>query len=119
MKLLTLFISSALTFSVVGAPGSTHSSISQDTVKVQVVDYSGKPPFKREVMQLSVTDVAKLEEVRDGSPVEYAEVRTVVMRGKPPYRRMVETLPVYDVAQLEVLDSSKSIKAGKPPFKRH
>ena len=119
MKLLSLFISSALSFSAASAPNQTTTPASQETVKVQMVDYSGKPPFKREVVMLPVADVAKLEEVQGGTPVEYVTVRTVVMRGKPPYRRTVETLPMYDVAQLEVVNSQKSKKTGKPPFKRH
>ncbi|WP_334013527.1 hypothetical protein [Alteromonas sp. S167] len=95
-------------------------SASDETVNVQVVDYSGKPPFKRRVVELSVNDVAQLETAGQEA-VEYVEVREVVMRGKPPYRRVTKMMPVYDVAQLEVIDdtSSTSKKGTRPPFKRH
>ncbi|MBU3022362.1 hypothetical protein [Aestuariibacter sp. A3R04] len=119
MKLLVFFISSTLSFTAISAANANPSNASQDTVKVQVVDYSGKPPFKREVIMLPVADVAKLENAQGDTPTEYAEVRTVVMRGKPPFRRTVETLPVYDVAQLDVVKNQPPVKAGKPPFKRH
>jgi hypothetical protein len=91
-----------------------------ETVDVQVVDYSGKPPFKRTVVTMSVDDVAQLESVGQEA-VEYVEVKEVVMRGKPPYRRVTKTMPVYDVAQLEVLEEQDtSTKRGtRPPFKRH
>ena len=96
------------------------SASTEETVDVQVVDYSGKPPFKRKVVSLSVSDVAQLESVGQEA-VEYVKVKEVVMRGKPPYRRVTTMMPVYDVAQLEALEEqSDTQKRGKrPPFKRH
>lgn len=88
-----------------------------ETVKIQVADFSGKPPFKRNIVEVSVKDVAKLEEIsQGGQPTEYVEVRTVDMRGKPPYRRQVETLAVYDVAKLE--EVQQKVRTGRPPFQR-
>lgn len=88
------------------------------THRVQVVDYTGKPPFKRTMVELDVHDVAKLESV--STPVEYVEIRTVDMIGKPPFKRTIKRVPVYDVAQLEAtLESEKPALIGRPPFKRH
>lgn len=88
-----------------------------ETVNIQVADFSGKPPFKRTTLAVSVEDVAKLEAIsQNGEPTEYVEVRTVEMRGKPPYRRQVEKLPVYDIAQLE--EVQQQVRTGRPPFKR-
>ncbi|MBT3134113.1 hypothetical protein KL866_03120 [Alteromonas sp. ALT199] len=96
------------------------SASNDETVDVQVVDFSGKPPFKRKIVSLSVNDVAQLESVGQDA-IEYLEVKDVIMRGKPPYRRVTKMMPVYDVAQLEVLEEQADTqKRGKrPPFKRH
>jgi len=95
-------------------------AVSDDTVEVQVVDYSGKPPFKRQTITMSVSDVAQLESVGEEA-IEYVEVKEVVMRGKPPYRRVTTMMPVYDVAQLEMLEEpdEKQRRGTRPPFKRH
>jgi len=91
-----------------------------DTIEVQVVDYSGKPPFKRKVVSMSVNDVAQLESVGEEA-IEYVEVKEVIMRGKPPYRRVTTMMPVYDIAQLEVLEkqNEKQKRGTRPPFKRN
>ncbi|MFZ8198377.1 hypothetical protein [Alteromonas portus] len=90
-----------------------------ETVDVQLIDYSGKPPFKRKIVSLSVNDVAQLESVGQEA-IEYVEVKEVIMRGKPPYRRVTTMMPVYDVAQLEVLEEKADTqkRGTRPPFKR-
>lgn len=90
-----------------------------EMIAIQVVDYAGKPPFKRKIVSLPVHDVAQLE-LAGGEPKEYVEVKEVIMRGKPPYRRITTTMPVYDVAQFELLETEQqSQKQGsRPPFKR-
>ncbi|MBU2978081.1 hypothetical protein [Alteromonas sp. C1M14] len=109
---LSLGAASFILFSASAAFANTQ------THTVQVVDYSGKPPFKRTMVELDVHDVAKLETVN--TPVEYVEVRTVDMSGKPPFKRSIKRVPVYDVAQLEVtLEQEKPALIGRPPFKRH
>mgnify|MGYP000382570009 CR=1 FL=1 len=96
------------------------TSSTDETVDVQVVDYSGKPPFKRKIVSLSVNDVAQLESVGQEA-IEYVEVKEVIMRGKPPYRRVTTMMPVYDVAQLEMLEEQNDTqkRGTRPPFKRH
>ena len=114
----SLITAVSLGFSANAAQAMTSST--DETVDVQVVDYSGKPPFKRKVISLSVNDVAQLESVGQEA-IEYVEVKEVIMRGKPPYRRVTTMMPVYDVAQLEVFEEqTETQKRGtRPPFKRH
>tara|TARA_Y100000296_G_scaffold15233_1_gene17940 strand:+ start:2310 stop:2678 length:369 start_codon:yes stop_codon:yes gene_type:complete len=92
----------------------------EETVEIQVIDYSGKPPFKRRTVNLSIHDVAQLESVGEEA-VDYVAVKEVIMRGKPPYRRVTTMMPVYDVAQLELLEQEKTAqkRGTRPPFKRH
>jgi len=96
------------------------ASNDQDTIDIQVVDYSGKPPFKRVVKTVPVSDVAQLEALGEAA-TEYVEVKEVIKRGKPPYRRVTTRMPVYDVAQLELLEDEDKpkLKGNRPPFKRH
>ncbi|WDT85112.1 hypothetical protein [Alteromonas sp. 009811495] len=110
----------ATTFSFTALSVQATPSANAETVDVQVVDYSGKPPFKRRVVSLSVNDVAQLESVGQEA-IEYVEVKEVIMRGKPPYRRTTKMMPVYDVAQLEVLDEQPNTqkRGARPPFKRN
>ena len=91
----------------------------REMVDVQLVDFSGKPPFKRRTVSVPVSDVAQLETLGQEA-IEYVEVKEVVMRGKPPYRRKITMMPVYDVAQFEVLEAQNtSQKRGtRSPFKR-
>ena len=96
------------------------ASNDQDTVDIQLVDYSGKPPFTRQIKSVPVSDVARLESLGE-SAIEYVEVRQVIMRGKPPYRRVTIRLPVYDVAQFEMLEEQEkpARQGSRPPFRRH
>ena len=114
----SLITAVSLGFSANAAQAMTSST--DETVDVQVVDYSGKPPFKRKIVRLSVNDVAQLESVGQEA-IEYVEVKEVIMRGKPPYRRVTTMMPVYDVAQLEVLEEQTDTqkRGTRPPFKRH
>ena len=77
----TFIFAAALPFSV-----QAESISSGEMVDVQVVDYSGKPPFKRRTVSLSVNDVAQLESVGEEA-IDYVKVTEVIKHGKPPYRR--------------------------------
>ena len=96
------------------------ASNDKDTIDIQVVDYSGKPPFKRVVKTVPISDVAQLEALGE-TATEYVEVKEVIKRGKPPFRRVTTRMPVYDVAQFELLDEQNEpkLKGSRPPFKRH
>ena len=112
----TFIFAAALPFSV-----QAESISSGEMVDVQVVDYSGKPPFKRRTVSLSVNDVAQLESVGEEA-IDYVKVTEVIKHGKPPYRRVTKMMPVYDVAQFEVLeeeDNNMPKSGTRPPFKRH
>jgi hypothetical protein len=87
----------------------------QETVKVWSVDYKGKPPFKRTLKRLPVSDVAQFETAQDVETVA-VKVRT---GSKPPFKRRTVNLPVVDAAQFEIEENkSKPDFRGKPPFKR-
>ena len=89
-----------------------------ETVTVWAVDHSGRPPFKRERVEIPVVDTAQLE-VTDKS-VETVTVWTIDRSGKPPYQRRREELPVTDVAAIESeLAEEEPLFRGRPPFKRH
>ena len=93
---------------------STLMAAETDTVTVQAVEFKGKPPFKRSMKQLAVSDVAQVEQDQ-----EIVTVKVVQMGSKPPYKRRTVYLPVTDVAQVEeVSDTTKTDFRGKPPFKR-
>ncbi|QJR82385.1 hypothetical protein CA267_017320 [Alteromonas pelagimontana] len=110
---------------VIALPGgasaqATHESQAVDTVRVQVVDRTGKPPFTRKFETLPVQDVAQFEALSQENAMEWVEVRTVDMSGKPPYQRKVERLRVIDIAQFEEIKNQDSTDySGRPPFKRH
>ncbi|MHA7817346.1 MAG: hypothetical protein ACX93N_12785 [Pseudohaliea sp.] len=89
-----------------------------ETVTVWAVDHSGRPPFKRERVEVPVVDTARLE-LADES-VETVTVWTVDRSGKPPYQRRREELPVTDIAALESAPAEEEpLFRGRPPFKRH
>jgi hypothetical protein len=100
------------------ADSSTIDSLTE-TVTVWQVDMSGKPPYKRERVQVPVVDTARLEVT--GEPVEMVTVWTVDRSGKPPFKRTREEVPVIDVAALSPEDVAEegTVFRGRPPFKRH
>jgi hypothetical protein len=90
----------------------------QEMVKVWSIDFSGRPPFSRQLIELPVADVARLE--TSGEIIETERVWTVKKSGKPPFRRRFEDIPVIDAASLEVNEADSSTRK-KPlgSFKRH
>lgn len=93
----------------------THDS---EMVKVQVVDFSGRPPFKRELVEVPAADVASMEAMNQ--VLEMERVWTVDYSGKPPFKRRFEDVPVIDLASMESLSSKQDSKrSSRTPFKRH
>ncbi len=91
---------------------------SEEMVKVTLVDFSGRPPFKREVVELPAADVAAMEATEEILEVE--RIWTVDYSGKPPFKRQFEDVPVIDVASMEaVSETVKPVSAARTPFKRH
>jgi hypothetical protein len=87
-------------------------------VKVWKVDFSGRPPFKRQLIELPAADVARLE--ASDEVLETERVWTVNYKGRPPFRRRFEDVPVIDAASLEteqVEDADRKKPLGS--FKRH
>ncbi len=90
----------------------------QEMVKVWSIDFSGRPPFKRQLIELPAADIARLE--ASNEIVEFERVWTVDYSGKPPFRRKFEEVPVIDAASLE-MDVTDDVDRKKPlgSFKRH
>lgn len=98
---------------------SAESGVNNASVKKMIiVDRTGKPPFKRELVEVSEHDVAQFELLNASTECENR--MSVDMRGKPPFKRSVECVPVVDVAQFEMTNESESSTnfSGHPPFKR-
>lgn len=99
-----------------------HTSVLADAneselVKVRIVDFSGRPPFKREIVELPAADVARMEAMDE--VVEMERVWTVDYRGKPPFKRQFEDVPVIDIASMEMTAENSKQKSSSTPFKRH
>lgn len=119
MKKSTLMVSlvGCLFLVACGATGADQASA--DLVKVWIVDTSGKPPFKRFLLEVPAEDLARLETTT--GEVETQSMRVVDFRGSPPFRRSIEDIPVIDAANIEIKDSGKVRRTVRPkPFlKRH
>ena len=88
-----------------------------EMVQVWSVDTTGKPPFKRTLVEVPAADIARME-IEDAA-VETVSMRLTDFRGKPPFRRTIQEVPVIDAASLEAVQES-SRKAGPRRFgKRH
>lgn len=92
------------------------------TVAVRSVDFRGRPPFKRTVEYLPLSEVARLEtEAADRTTV----IRTVDYTGRPPFRRNLERVEIVDAARLELTggvadsDENRGRFSGRSAFKRH
>ena len=86
----------------------------QDYENVWIVDYRGKPPYKRTLTRLPVSDVAQFE-------VEQETVTLNVKKGsRPPFKRVSVELAVSDLAPFELEESSQKdrLKRRRAPFKR-
>ena len=92
-----LFSLSALT--------SFADSSGKEMVKVWSIDFSGRPPFKRQLIELPAADIARLE--ASNEILETEKVWTVDYSGKPPFRRRFEEVPVIDAASIEITDTDK------------
>lgn len=97
----------------------------EETVTVMTVDRSGKPPFKRRFVTMSLADAAMAESGEETASKngETVVVTTVDTRGKPPFKRRKVEVPVSDAAMAapEVAEDAKSHppRRNRPPFLRH
>ena len=93
------------------------------TVAVHNIDFRGRPPFKRTIEYLPLSEVARLETESAGAARETV-IRTVDFSGRPPFRRNLERVEIVDAARLELTDGvpvsdEASRLSGRPPLKRH
>ena len=84
------------------------------------VDMRGKPPYRRERVEVPVVDVAAIEidSEYDGETVTVWERET---SGRPPFGRQRVEVPVVDAAAMELVEvpEPRTDFRGRPPFKRH
>ena len=94
--------------------GATAAEPSATADQVLVTDFSGRPPFKRKMVnQDSVADMARFEETSVG---ESGKVWVVDTRGAPPFkRRLVSASELADVARFEeTSDDARRTRRGPP-----
>ena len=119
--MLRLVLSSVVLSSLLLQPAlaDTEASNGQEMVSVWKVDFSGRPPFKRELVEVPVADIAALE--ASNKVIDTEVVWTVDFKGKPPFRRKMKEVPVIDAASLEFesADDSNTRKRPLGSFKRH
>jgi hypothetical protein len=104
----SLTVAAALAVGAFASSAASADSVVRriDENRVLVVDYRGRPPFKRQVVELdalSSTELARFELMARPAEVDSArigETITVVdFRGKPPYKRQVIEIDAANVAQ--------------------
>ena len=86
-----------------------------ETTMEWVVDYRGRPPYKRERVPVETVDVAALETVPETTVIWERS-----SRGRPPFKRRWVEVPVIDAASIELDDGDAGpVFRGRPPFKRN
>ena len=109
MRLLLLAGMAALFTPLPSLAETSHGEM----VRVWEIDTSGRPPFKRRLVEVPAVDVARLESSPE--PAATIQRRTVDFSGRPPFRRSIEELPVIDTARLESSQATTSLT----PLSRH
>ncbi len=97
-------------------------SATEATVKVWKTDFSGRPPFKRVLKEVSLAEAAALE--AEPGLIETVKKRVVNFSGKPPFRRKVQEVEVIEAASLEIESASEPkfkspLRTNKARLKRH
>ena len=119
--MLRFVLSSVIMGSLLMQPAIADTATTGDTemVKVWKVDFSGRPPFKRQLVELPAADVAALE--ASTKVVDTERVWIVDYSGKPPFKRKFKEIPIIDAASLEIetVEESNSRKRPLGSFKRH
>lgn len=90
-------------------------SSAEATVKIWETDFSGRPPFKRVLKEVSLAEAAALE--AEPGLIETVTKRVVNFSGKPPFRRKVQEVQIIEAASLEVEDNAES--NAKSPLLRN
>ncbi len=119
--MLKFVIASGVLGAFIAFPAAAQDQSSTEAVvKVWETDFSGKPPFKRVLKEVSITEAAALE-VEPGN-IETVEKRVVDFSGKPPFKRKIQEVEVIEAASLEIdseADADSSLRKKTARFKRH
>jgi hypothetical protein len=115
MHRLALYTAIAGALFALPAAAETSSVAEQETVTIWKVDYSGRPPFDRELIEVPVADVASFEAA---STVETERVWHTDFTGRPPFKRGYVDLPVIDTAQFEIESTQSSGDIQPKPFSK-
>lgn len=87
----------------------------QETVTVWKVDYSGRPPYDRQLVEVPVADIASFEAA---SVMQTERVWHTDFSGRPPFKRGYVDLPVIDAAQFEIDSTQSSGDIQPKPFSK-
>ena len=90
----------------VGLAVSAPVKANDDMTTVWTTDFSGKPPFKRQLETIPTADLARFE---TGTEV----VNTTDFSGKPPFKRNVHVLRIVDAARFEIVEESRFVPAPR------
>ncbi|MFK8067150.1 MAG: hypothetical protein AB8D52_02800 [Gammaproteobacteria bacterium] len=82
----------------------------QEMTRVWQTDISGKPPYKRKMVQVPVVDLASFETKKTKA------VNSADFSGKPPYKRNKETVRIVDLAQFEAINEKVESATSKKKF---
>lgn len=106
---------SAACFAAVAMISGTANAAGNGTEMVTFHDvkFGGKPPFRRSVETLPVSEVARFEAAPE------VRVSEVNFNGRPPFKRSGEHLRVIDVARFEVDDTITGGNKRRLRFKSH
>ena len=102
----------------ISLPACATEPVAADTV--WVVDYSGRPPFKRQRVQAPAAE-AEFARLEEELPELGKRVQVVDFSGRPPYRRTWVTVDAQNQAEFarfeEVSDDDARPKRRGPPGK--
>lgn len=121
--MLKFVIAAGALGALIAVPASAaaqEQSAEEATVKVWETDFSGRPPFKRVLKEVTLTEAAALE--AEPGLIETVTKRVVNFSGKPPFRRKVEEVEVIEAASLEIdsaSDTESPVRKKSARFKRH
>ena len=88
-----------------------------DDEKVVVTDFSGKPPFKRQVVTGGDEMATAKRDAVDAADSDTDRVQVVELRGAPPFKRQmvsVEELESAEFARLETDGEASDARRGPP-----
>lgn len=121
--MLKFVIASGVLGALIAFPAAAQEpSSAEAVVKVWETDFSGRPPFKRVLKTVSITEAAALE-VEPGN-IETVQKRVVDFSGKPPFKRKIQEVEVIEAASLEIdsasdAETESAARKKSARFKRH